>query len=146
MKRLDAWLLHIALLLVGGTGLVYGWMRYFATSHDPFAVVNHPLQPLLHHLHIWFAPLLVLVLGHVFYSHAWLMWRGKVMEGRRSGITLMLGAGPMIFSGYFVQTSVSSTWRTVWIVVHCASSLVWMGGYLAHVLIHWQARRRAVPA
>ena len=52
VNRLPAWISHAATLLVGGTGLVYAWMRYLVHPADPFAVVNHPLQPLAQHLHI----------------------------------------------------------------------------------------------
>jgi hypothetical protein len=64
MTSLEKNLFLAANLLVGGTGLVYGWFRYFVTSDDPYAVVNHPAQPLWHHLHLWTAPLLVFAFGH----------------------------------------------------------------------------------
>ena len=59
MTRLEAWFLHVATILVGGGGLVYAWMRYFVRPDDPFAVVNHPWQPDVQHLHVLAAPLLV---------------------------------------------------------------------------------------
>ncbi|HPK65509.1 MAG TPA: hypothetical protein PKX99_02905 [Thermoanaerobaculia bacterium] len=66
MSRIEAWLLHIGSLLVGGTGLVYAWMRYVATPADPDAVVSHPWQPMVQHLHVLTAPLLVLAIGALF--------------------------------------------------------------------------------
>ena len=63
MTRAEAWLQHLANVLVGGTGLVYGWMRYFAEPADEFSVVNHPWQPDLHSLHVITAPLLVFASG-----------------------------------------------------------------------------------
>jgi len=42
MNRFEVWALHLSTLLVGGTGLIYGWMRYFAEASDPFSLVNHP--------------------------------------------------------------------------------------------------------
>ena len=69
MTRLEAWFLHVATILVGGGGLVYAWMRYFVRPDDPFAVVNHPWQPDVQHLHVVAAPLLVFALGLIWQSH-----------------------------------------------------------------------------
>ena len=66
MTRTEAWFSHVAAALVGGTGLVYGWMRYFAESDDPFAIANHPWQPHFQHLHVLTAPLLVFACGCSF--------------------------------------------------------------------------------
>ena len=71
MTRGEAWSLHLSNLLVGGTGVVYAWMRYVVEPTDPFAVVNHPQQPLVQHLHILVAPLLVFVSGVIFKHHVW---------------------------------------------------------------------------
>lgn len=128
-------------LLVGGTGLVYAWMRYFAESADAFAIVNHPWQPTVQHLHVISAPLLVFAFGHMFYHHALLSWRAMIRPGRRSGLTMLFLAVPMIASGYLLQTSVEETWRTTWIVVHVATSLAWLLGYGAHLFTHFSARR-----
>jgi hypothetical protein len=146
MSKLEQWLLYVANLLVGGTGVVYAWMRYLVTPDGEFAVVNHPWQPFVQHAHIWTAPLLVLVVGHVLYHHAIVYWRSRTRLGRRTGTTIALLALPMIFSGYFLQTSVSDTWRTIWTVVHVATSLLWLGGTAAHVLTHVRDRRVAGTA
>ena len=141
MKPVEKYLFLAANLLVGGTGLVYGWFRYFVTSDDPYAVVSHPAQPLWQHLHIWTAPLLVFAFGHFFYQHALLYWQAGTRPGRRSGL-LMLGlAVPMIASGYFLQTAVDESWRQAWIIIHVATSLLWLVGVLAHLFTHYSTRR-----
>lgn len=141
MTRLEKNLFIVSNLAVGVTGLVYGWMRYFVRSDDPFAVVNHPAQPLWHHLHIWTAPLLVFAFGHFFHQHALQFWKAGIRPGRRSGLTMLALAVPMIASGYLLQTAVDETWKTAWIVVHIAASLAWIAGSLAHLFTHYSARR-----
>ena len=37
MTRGTAWFVHASTIAVGATGLVYGWMLYFAESDDPRA-------------------------------------------------------------------------------------------------------------
>ena len=136
MNAFDRWLFYAANLLVGSSGLVYALLRYLVKPTDPYAVVNHPAQPLVQHLHVWTAPLLVFAFGHFFYHHAWAGWRGGVREGRRSGLTLLALGGPMIASGYLLQTATSEGWRTAWIVIHVAASLLWLAGAAGHLLAH----------
>lgn len=133
MNRLDAWLLHISNGLVTITGLVYAWMAYFARSDDPYAVVGHPWQPHFQHAHVLAAPLLVLVLGHLWNRHMEPHLSQNTRSRRNSGIGMLLLALPMIFSGYAIQTAVEAHWRTVWVVVHLATSLLWISGYLIHL-------------
>ena len=141
MNAFDRWLFYAANLLVGGSGLVYAVLRYLVKPTDPYAVVSHPAQPLWQHLHIWTAPLLVFAFGHFFYQHALLYWQAGTRPGRRSGL-LMLGlAVPMIASGYFLQTAVDESWRQAWIIIHVATSLLWLVGVLAHLFTHYSIRR-----
>ncbi len=135
MTRLEAWLVHLATLLVGGTGLVYAWMRYVARPADPYAVVNHPLQPQVQHLHIVLAPLLVFAAGVIWRRHVWSGWRLGIRERHRSGLALALTLAPMVASGYLIQVAVAPGWRSAWIVVHCAASALWVAGYVLHQLL-----------
>lgn len=142
MSRFEAWLGHLATILVGGTGLVYAWMRYLMAPIDPYAVVNHPLQPGVQHLHILTAPLLVFVAGQIWHRHAWAHWKRGVRQRRASGVSLGLTAIPMIVSGYLIQTTITDGWRTAWIVVHCATSGLWVAGYLVHQAVPLLRRTR----
>lgn len=141
MTRAEKYIFIAANLLVGGTGLVYGWFRYVAKSDDPFAVVNHPAQPLWQHLHIWTAPLLVFAFGHFFHQHALLYWKAGTEPGRRSGLSMLALAVPMIASGYLLQTAVDEAWRQAWIITHVATSLLWLAGVIAHLFTHFSTRR-----
>lgn len=134
MTRFELWLVHLSTVLVGGTGLVYAWMLYFLDSADPFAVVNHPWQPGVQHLHVWTAPLLVFAAGVIWRAHVWEHWRKGVRARRRSGIGLVLTLVPMVVSGYLIQTAVGEGWRTAWTVVHLTTSGLWLLGYVAHQL------------
>ena len=145
MTRFEAWTVHLSSLLVGGTGLVYAWMRYFAESADPYAVVNHPLQPTLQHLHILLSPLMVFAVGFIWREHVWKHWRRRGRGRRRSGLSMMLTLVPMVLSGYLIQTAVSDTWRGVWVTVHLAASGLWLAAYAGHLLApllaRWRRRR-----
>lgn len=132
MSRIEAWLLHLGSLLVGGTGLVYAWMRYFATPADPDAVVSHPWQPMVQHLHVLTAPLLVLAIGALFHSHAWTALRLGVRDGRASGLAMLVAALPMIASGYLLQTAVEPGWRRLWVGIHLVAAGLWIAGHLVH--------------
>lgn len=145
MKLLEAWTVHISTILVGGTGLIYAWMRYLAEPTDPFAVVNHPWQPMIQHLHVWTAPLLVFAAGLIWREHIWKHWKKGVRHGRRSGLSLMLALAPMVLSGYLIQTAVGDGWRQAWVAIHLVTSVLWLLGHSAHAyaLLLMLRRRRS---
>jgi hypothetical protein len=133
VTRGEAWTLHAATALAGGTGLVYAWMRYLVEPADEFAVVNHPLEPLVQHAHVWSAPLLVFGLGLIFQRHVWARLAGGFRPRRATGATLALLFVPMVVSGYGLQTSAGEAWRKAWIGVHLATSLAWLAVYCWHL-------------
>lgn len=141
MKRWEAWSVHFSTVLVTVTGLVYAAMRYLLEPSDPFSVVNHPLQPTVQHLHVLAAPLLVFGAGVIWREHVWKHYRNGIRSGRRSGVWMLLTIAPMVVSGYLIQTTVTESWRTAWIVVHLATSGIWVAGYAAHAVA--ALRRRA---
>lgn len=132
MSPLLARWLHAAALFVGGTGLVYGWMRYLAVPADEFAVVNHPRQPLLQELHLLSAPVLLFLCAMIWRSHVW----PRVVRGHRerrwTGVLLTFTFFPMVASGYLIQTA--EDWRLGWIWVHGISSSAWTLAYAVHVV------------
>lgn len=141
MSRTDAWLLHISNGLVTVTGLIYAWMAYLVKPEDPYAIVGHPWQPHVQHAHVWVAPLLVLVLGHLWSRHMQPHLQQGTRSRRTSGLGMLVAVLPMIFSGYAIQTAVEPLWRTVWVAVHLATSLFWIVGYLMHLTAKWIAKR-----
>ena len=146
MTRFEAGLLHVSTILVAGTGLVYAWMIWFVRPTDPYAIVNHPLQPQVQHAHILVAPLLVFAAGLVWQRHIWDHWSRGVRRGRWSGLGMMLTLVPLVASGYLLQTAVDDAWRNVWLWVHLVTSGLWIVGYLVHqvptVRLWMQGRRR----
>jgi hypothetical protein len=146
MSRLEAWFVHVANILVGGTGLVYAWMRYFARSADPFAVVNHPWQPAVQHVHIVVAPLLVFAVGLIWRSHVWTGFLLSASARRRSGVLLLGTAAPMVASGYLLQTATGPAWRTAWLGVHLAASALWVAATLVHQMTPRRRTGRPAPS
>lgn len=130
----ERWSHHAANVLVGGTGVVYGVMRYFVEPDDPFSVVNHPWQPHFQHLHVLLAPLLVFIVGYSWRRHIGPRLTRSDMPRYMTGISLAVSLVPMIVSGYLIQTTVEADWRKIWVVVHVVSSLLWLLGYGSHQL------------
>lgn len=126
-------------ILVGGTGLVYAVMRYLMEPADPWAVINHPWQPLVQHLHVLVAPLLVFGVGLLWSGHVMRRYRSGEKRGRLSGCAAALSAAPMVLSGYLIQVTTAPSWRLTWVVIHVATSLFWMVGFAVHQVV---ARRR----
>jgi hypothetical protein len=146
VSRLEAWALHLSNLLVGLTGLVYAWMLWFVHPTDPYAVVNHPWQPHVQHLHILIAPFLVFAVGMVWHRHIWAHWKRGRPGGRRTGLSMVLTLAPMVVSGYLVQTAVDDDWRKIWVIVHLIASGLWLAVYLAHQVRPLLARNRRTAA
>ena len=80
------------------------------------------------------APLLVFASGLIFQRHILARVRSGFRPRRPTGLLLASLLVPMIASGYLLQTSSTETWRTVWIAVHLATSVLWIAGYAIHLL------------
>lgn len=135
--RIFTWLANV---LVGGTGLVLFVMAWLMTTDDPYAIANHPLQPLFQHLHVFFSPLLVWNMGSVWVLHAWPYSKSGHRSGKRTGWVLIAMAAPMIFSGVGLQVSVSELARSIWSWTHVITSLLWVVAFLAHAVRHWREK------
>ncbi len=144
MSRAVAWFTHSATFLVGASGLTYAVMRYLLRPADPYAVVNHPWQPAVQHLHLLTAPLLVFACG--------LIWQHHICPGLGRGRTSRWWSGaatsaslvPMIVSGYLIQITVADSWRAVWVAVHVVASVLWIGGYALHFAGRWRRRGEVI--
>lgn len=131
-------LFHVFNLSVILTGVVYAWMRYALKPLDEYAVVNHPWQPAVQHLHVLVAPGLVFLLGSFFFHHGIRHFRAGLKTGRKSGVLQLASAMPMIFSGVALQVTVSQFARSMWLAIHLGTSMVWILG----CVFHWVAARR----
>ncbi len=143
MSRAERWLFHASNALVVATGGIYAWMLYALEPQDEYALVNHPWQPALQHLHVWFAPFLVLMAGVLWRAHAAPHLRSKRPTRRRSGIALLALLLPMVMSGYSIQVVTEPAWRTTWVVLHVATSCLWLLSTAVHLLVPLAARLKA---
>ncbi len=146
MNRVDRLTLHLSNLLVAGTGLVYAVMRYGMKPVDEWAVVNHPWQPHLLHLHVLSAPLLVFACGLIWHRHVLNKLRRGEQVGRRSGPGLLVALVPMVVAGYLIQITVDTGWRQAWVVLHLVASTAWIVVFAAHLVRPFRSwrQRRAV--
>lgn len=146
MGRGAVWFVHVATAIVGLSGVLYAAMRYLLRPADPYAVVHHPWQPAVQHGHVLFAPLLVFAAGLLWRAHVWPGLRARDSRRRASGLAATAALAPMIVSGPLLQITTDESWRAVWVAVHVASSLLWIGGYLAHQIAHRSGLRRSRAA
>lgn len=131
MSRRTALLLHAVTFLLTASGLVYAAMHYLMEPVDPFAVVNHPLEPYMLQAHLVAAPVLVFLIGVILHSHILLKHENGVISGRRSGLLLAWLFGVMVLSGYLLQVFTSTGHRLLFWLHLCSGSL-WALGYAAH--------------
>jgi hypothetical protein len=134
MSRLLAWFVHAAVLLVAASGLLWGWLRYCTAPDDPFAVVNHPLEPDLQALHVLAAPLLLFAVGLIWRSHVHEQLVNGQAARRRTGLWLAVLFLPMVASGYLLQVGVEPGWRVAWAWVHGIAASAWTLLYGLHQL------------
>lgn len=134
MTRASAWTVHLSTLLVGASGLVYGWMRYLCTPADEFAVVNHPAQPGWHAAHVLTAPLLVFATGLLWRDHVWKRVRTGFAAARTTGVPLFLLFFPMALSGAVIQVAEATVLRSAAILVHATTGTLWCLVYLLHLV------------
>lgn len=145
MTSFQKWLLLLSTLLVTLSGLVYGALKYFgerlsrtlpflsATTDDPFSVVHHPIQSWALHLHVLAAPVLVFAIGWIFKDHVVAKLAAKGTPVRRSGVLGLALIGPMILSGYLLQTLTNEGLRLGTVFVHTGTGLLYAGVYALHV-------------
>jgi hypothetical protein len=138
VSRWESWSFHILTGLVSVTGIVFFIMKYMMATEDPFALINHPLQPAMLDIHILAAPFLILVLGIMYSSHITEKLGTRNKANRRSGIAMLLSFLPMILSGYLLQVSTSALLSKLTLAVHVVSGLAFVGTYAFH---QWKSVR-----
>ena len=119
------------------TGVVYWWMKEILTPPDPWAVVNHPLQPWVLKAHILIAPLQVFAVGLITSRHVWRHFRMGVKKGRKSG---MIAAGTfiaLVLTGYALQVVTAELLIRIFAWSHLGLGVVYSLGVAAH----WPATR-----
>lgn len=143
MNRFEKWSVLSTSFLTAVTGIVYLWMKYFMEAADPWAVINHPLQPWLLKAHILVAPLLVFAVGSIAVRHVWRHIRTGVAFGRRSGLTTALSLAPMIITGYLIQAVTHESWLLAIAIAHIGTGLLYSLGVAVHAWISRKAVARS---
>lgn len=138
MTRFEKTLVWGSSAAVSVTGTVYAIMKHLLQPADPFAIVNHPLQPLVLKLHILSAPVMVFAVGVILMRHIWPHFRNAFSRGRRSGITTAAFTIPMVVTGYALEAISSTPWLRIVGWAHLALGLI----YAAACLAHFVATRR----
>ncbi len=138
MTRFERWSVWTTSAATIASGAVYLWMKYFMVSDEPYAVINHPLQPLVLKIHILVSPLLVFALGLIALKHVAEHLRRKVKAGRRSGLLLAVSAAPMVVSGYLIQVLTDEQWLRIAALAHIVTGTLFALGAAAH----WAAMLR----
>jgi hypothetical protein len=140
-ERWAVWSTSVATFL---TGVIYVWLKYLLVNDDPFALVNHPLQPIVLKAHILVAPLLVFSIGLVALRHVWRHMQSNKREGRRSGLLTVVVFGPMILSGYLIQALTEESWLKAMAIAHIGLGVIYGLGLLAHQFAAGGRKARAV--
>jgi uncharacterized membrane protein len=138
VRPFQKWLLWTSSLAAGVSGIVYWWMDHMMEPVGEWAVINHPLQPLVLKAHILSAPVLVFAVGLVATDHIWRHFRNDVRLGRRSGVSMMWVVGPMVLTGYLIQAVIHPGWLVFLAWLHLGSGVV----YVLALLLHQVAVRR----
>ena len=132
MTRLEKVVVWGSTAAVTVTGVVYAWMKYLLEPVDSFAVINHPLQPVVLKLHIVTAPILIFGIGMIATRHIWPHFKAGLQRGRRSGISSMLVLVPMIATGYALQALSNASWLRVLGWIHLGFGIVFAVGSAFH--------------
>lgn len=141
MSAFQKWLVLSSAVLTTVTGVVYWWMQHMLDPVDPWAVINHPLQPLVLKLHIVAAPVLVFGLGTIALDHVWKHLRTSIRLGRRSGVTAMAVVLPMVASGYLIQAVTDTTLLRAMVWIHLGTGGVFAVGLALHQAVISRRRR-----
>ncbi|MHC4236610.1 MAG: hypothetical protein ACYSUQ_15965, partial [Planctomycetota bacterium] len=140
MSRFEKWLVWISASATAVTGAGLFWAKYLLQTDDPWAVVNHPLQPWFLKAHIIVSPLLIFAVGLIAARHIWEHYRAGLLAGRRSGIVTVLAAAPMFVTGYLIQAITHAGWLEAMAISHIALGFLFTLGLAAHQVF---VRRRA---
>lgn len=135
MNRFEKWSVLVTAALTALTGIAYFGFKYLMTPEEPWAVINHPLQPWVLKAHILVAPLLVFSVGMIALRHIWQHFRRGVRWGRRSGLTAAVPLAPMIVSGYLIQAIPDEGWLRVAALVHIGFSFLFTAGIAVHAVV-----------
>lgn len=107
MTRFQRWFLYVTTALATLSGVGYFYMKRFLTPLEPWAVINHPLEPWFLKAHILTAPLMLFAVGLITTQHIWRSLKSSLPTGRKTGLAATIAFGPLVLTGYLIQTVAS---------------------------------------
>ena len=107
MTRFQRWFLYCSTIATAVSGTTYFAMKRFLEPSDPWAVINHPLEPWALKAHILSAPLMLFAVGLITTQHIWRSLKSSLPTGRLSGRIAAYVFGPLVLSGYLIQSVTS---------------------------------------
>ena len=147
MTPLERLMLSLSTVIVGLSGVVHFVMKYLMTPADPYAVVNHPLQPWVLDIHVLAAPLMIFAVGLIAQDHIIAQLRKRQKgPGRLSGLLAMYCLLPMLSTGYLIQVVTSENLRLVFVVIHLSTGGLYLILFAAHLTISRRAAARRKEA
>ena len=132
MSRFERWTVWASAAATAVTGLAFFWAKYLVESTEPWAVVNHPLEPWFLKTHIVFSPVFVFAVGLIVMRHIVPHINEKVQRGRRSGLLMVWTLVPMAVSGYLIQVVAAPGWVSGLVVVHVGTGVLFVAGLVGH--------------
>ena len=136
------WSFALVTFIVTASGVAYFVMKYFLESVDPFSVVNHPLQPLMLHVHVLSSPWLLLLFGALLQGHVAAKLKQSGTPNRWSGLISIGSFAVMAITGYLLQVTVSTSLARAFMAAHVASGTIFVVSYGAHVVVSLLLARR----
>lgn len=144
MTRFQRWFLYLSTAAATVSGVGYFYMKRFMTPTEPWAVINHPLEPWLLKAHILTAPVMLFAVGLITTQHIWRSLKSSLPTGRRTGIAAAATFGPLVLSGYLIQTVASPLALDVLGWGHLALGLVCAFAIFEHRrLVRGRKRKKA---
>lgn len=134
MTKLEKRLFNGLAFLVSISGVMYFVMKYLMETDDPFALVNHPLQPFALNIHILAAPFLLLIGGMLGHSHVKGMLKVKGSKRRPTGLVTMCAFLLLTLSGYLLQVVTSELLQQVLLGIHLGTGGFFIIFYGSHLL------------
>lgn len=142
MTRFQRWFLYVSTAAAAVSGVGHFYMKRFMTPPDPWAVINHPLEPWLLKAHILTAPLMLFAVGLITTQHIWRSLKSSLPTGRRTGLLASLVFGPLVVSGYLIQVVTSQLLLDVLGWTHLVLGLVCAVAIFEHRRLVRGRRRR----
>ncbi len=144
MSNFERWNLWITTALVVATGVGLFGVKYLMSPSEPWAVINHPIQPWLLKAHIIVSPFMIFAVGVITTRHIWQHYRSGQQRGRHTGITTALVTVPMILTGYLIQVMTTMGWVSAMAIAHIVFGTVYALGLSAHQLVIQRKKPRDI--